>query len=184
MVWLIQMYEIALHSFYDITWRAVTIAEWTMIEVNAAIVCGCLTTLRPLLTRLCPRIMSSQANLSHEPENPPDMIAGYERPLTVGTRPNRLNVASNSDNSSLVSNEMELLNAESESGGHCAKSDTGERKQVKKSQDLESQTVGDSMREVEIKDFRRPPKSHIRTAESHDSLRRYSSTPVSQHRGF
>jgi len=43
----------------DLTWRAVSTANWTMVEVHAAIVCACLTTLKPLLSRVFPRLLPS-----------------------------------------------------------------------------------------------------------------------------
>jgi hypothetical protein len=43
----------------DLTWRAVSTANWTMVEINAAVVCACLTTLKPLLGRVFPRLLAS-----------------------------------------------------------------------------------------------------------------------------
>ena len=42
----------------DTTQDAVIIAIWTMLEVNVAVVCACVTTIKPVLTRFFPRILS------------------------------------------------------------------------------------------------------------------------------
>ncbi|KAH7304554.1 hypothetical protein B0I35DRAFT_330539, partial [Stachybotrys elegans] len=53
---------IRLHSLYvtsvstDPTWDNAGVAIWSCIELNVAIICACLTTLRPLITRLYPRL--------------------------------------------------------------------------------------------------------------------------------
>ncbi|GJC87770.1 hypothetical protein ColLi_10608 [Colletotrichum liriopes] len=67
----------------DVTWSAVRIANLTCLEVHAAIVTACLTTLKPLLTRLFPTF-EWEKNFSNG-----DAEAHYERPLTIGTKPNR-----------------------------------------------------------------------------------------------
>ncbi len=36
----------------------VVIACWTMLEVHLAVICGCLTTIKPLLARIFPRLFS------------------------------------------------------------------------------------------------------------------------------
>ncbi len=42
----------------DTTQDAVIIAIWTMLEVNMAVVCACITTIKPVLTRFFPRMLS------------------------------------------------------------------------------------------------------------------------------
>lgn len=95
----------------DVTWTAVRVANWTCIEVNAAIVTACLTTLKPLLARLFPSLMASatpSSSRSSSSSSSPSSSAGsarkdweenysngdaevyYKRPLTIGTMPNRL----------------------------------------------------------------------------------------------
>ncbi|WYZ38235.1 hypothetical protein EsH8_III_000149 [Colletotrichum jinshuiense] len=94
----------------DVTWTAVRVANWTCIEVNAAIVTACLTTLKPLLARLFPSLMasatpsSSRSSSSSSPSSSAgsarkdweenysngDAEVYYKRPLTIGTMPNRL----------------------------------------------------------------------------------------------
>ncbi|OHW98284.1 integral membrane protein [Colletotrichum incanum] len=87
----------------DVTWSAVRIANLTCLEVHAAIVTACLTTLKPLLVRLFPTFVTSptgngsstsatfaatrddwEKNFSNG-----DAEAHYQRPLTIGTKPNR-----------------------------------------------------------------------------------------------
>ncbi|KAF4779775.1 hypothetical protein HER10_EVM0006529 [Colletotrichum scovillei] len=100
----------------DVTWSAVRIANLTCVEVHAAIVTACLTTLKPLLCRLFPRFMASAtggnttgggimyssysayaaaaADAARREEWEKNFSHGdpemhYQRPLTIGTKSNR-----------------------------------------------------------------------------------------------
>ncbi|KAL2882146.1 hypothetical protein SGCOL_002411 [Colletotrichum sp. CLE4] len=100
----------------DVTWSAVRIANLTCVEVHAAIVTACLTTLKPLLCRLFPRFMASAtgnntagggimyssyssyaaaaADAARRDEWEKNFSHGdpemhYQRPLTIGTKSNR-----------------------------------------------------------------------------------------------
>ncbi|KUJ14828.1 uncharacterized protein LY89DRAFT_649396 [Mollisia scopiformis] len=48
----------------DPTWDNIGIANWSCIELNTAIICPCLTTLKPLLSRCFPRVFSSNSSRS------------------------------------------------------------------------------------------------------------------------
>ncbi|KAH7071774.1 hypothetical protein FB567DRAFT_538784 [Paraphoma chrysanthemicola] len=54
-----------LHSLYlatitkDPTWENIGVANWSNIELNTAILCACLPTLRPLILRLFPSLLPS-----------------------------------------------------------------------------------------------------------------------------
>ena len=54
-----------LHSLYfatitiDPTYENVGVANWSSIELNTAIFCACLPTLRPLIARIFPSLISS-----------------------------------------------------------------------------------------------------------------------------
>ena len=43
----------------DSTWIQPATAYWSAIELNTGIICGCLPTLRPLISRFAPRIFGS-----------------------------------------------------------------------------------------------------------------------------
>jgi len=43
----------------DVTWDAGKTANWNIWEVNIAILCACLTTMKPVVARFFPRVMSS-----------------------------------------------------------------------------------------------------------------------------
>ncbi|KDN69270.1 hypothetical protein CSUB01_09322 [Colletotrichum sublineola] len=98
----------------DVTWSAVGIANLTCIEVHAAIVTACLTTLKPLLTRFFPSLDASPArrrkgssssfseswhsaggggaaNRGDWEKNFSTAAAEahYKRPLTIGTKSSR-----------------------------------------------------------------------------------------------
>ncbi|KAH9207222.1 hypothetical protein DL95DRAFT_468880 [Leptodontidium sp. 2 PMI_412] len=53
----------------DPTWDNVGIANWSNIELNTAIICPCLTTLRPLISRLLPRLRASRSTTVHDQFN-------------------------------------------------------------------------------------------------------------------
>jgi len=42
----------------DVTWDAVSTATWNSWEINMAIVCACLTTMKPVVTRFFPSLLS------------------------------------------------------------------------------------------------------------------------------
>ena len=46
-------------DFSDITYHFTVVAYWGAVEVNLAIICACLTTLKPLLTRFFPKLLGS-----------------------------------------------------------------------------------------------------------------------------
>ncbi|KAK2040637.1 hypothetical protein LZ31DRAFT_38375 [Colletotrichum somersetense] len=101
----------------DVTWSAVRIANLTCIEVHAAIITACLTTLKPLFTRLFPSLDASPARRKGSFSSSPSSAsshhhgggalatatrgdweknfssanpeAHYKRPLTIGTKSSR-----------------------------------------------------------------------------------------------
>jgi hypothetical protein len=46
-------------AFNDFTYHLATLAIWGSVEVNLAIICACLTTLKPLIVRMFPRLLKS-----------------------------------------------------------------------------------------------------------------------------
>ncbi|KAK1997946.1 hypothetical protein LX36DRAFT_577334 [Colletotrichum falcatum] len=95
----------------DVTWSSVRVANLTCIEVHAAIITACLTTLKPLFARLFPSTDASPArrkgsfsSFSTASSYPSaaaargdweknfcsaDPEVHYKRPLTIGTKSNR-----------------------------------------------------------------------------------------------
>jgi len=83
----------------DITYQTVGMANWSMIEISASIVCACLTTLKPLVVRLFPGFSSGPAGGRggggaggghHDPWGAVDeRDEVFDRPLTIGTKPSR-----------------------------------------------------------------------------------------------
>ncbi|KAK1753616.1 hypothetical protein QBC47DRAFT_415394 [Echria macrotheca] len=53
------MISIARMDFSDMTYQFAAFAYWGAVEVNLAIICACLTTLKPLGVRLFPRLLAS-----------------------------------------------------------------------------------------------------------------------------
>lgn len=66
----------------DPTWDTSTVAIWSCVELNIAIICACCMTLRPLLARLFPKLMGSGYQ-RHSNDRIPDP---GQFPLTVGSR--------------------------------------------------------------------------------------------------
>lgn len=64
----------------------VSIACWTMAEVNLAVICACLITIKPLLSRMFPGLLGSSSADAHR------RTRGEEEPReTIGRAPRRLN---------------------------------------------------------------------------------------------
>lgn len=53
------MVTISRLDFTDITYNFAVISYWGAVEVNLAIICACLTTLKPLLVRLFPKLLGT-----------------------------------------------------------------------------------------------------------------------------
>ncbi|KAK3935172.1 Phosphoglucosamine mutase [Diplogelasinospora grovesii] len=73
----------------DFTWDLVSIANWSSAEINIAIVCACLTTLKPLLAKLFGPMMTR-----FFPDRPHPQGNGLDssRPMTIGSMPlNKVN---------------------------------------------------------------------------------------------
>jgi hypothetical protein len=47
-------------DFSDFTYSLATLNIWGAVEVNLAIICACLTTLKPLVARVFPRLLQSR----------------------------------------------------------------------------------------------------------------------------
>jgi hypothetical protein len=67
----------------DTTWQLVTIANWSTAEVNIAIICGCMPTLKPLLSKLFRPLMDRILPYHHQSLEDPDST----RPRTIGSMP-------------------------------------------------------------------------------------------------
>ncbi len=54
---IIRIVSISRLDFSDISYQFTTVAYWGAVEVNLAIICACLTTLKPLLVRFFPKLL-------------------------------------------------------------------------------------------------------------------------------
>ena len=72
----------------DFSYGNTTLTYWTCIEVNTALVCACVMTLKPLIGRYLPSLVRSRRSVSGAPSDAvgPD---GRTRPATIGSRPLR-----------------------------------------------------------------------------------------------
>ncbi|KAK3942513.1 hypothetical protein QBC46DRAFT_72177 [Diplogelasinospora grovesii] len=82
------------YTHFDFTYDNVAISYLTVIEVNAAIACACMMTLKPLISKIFPRLFWGT---SSRPDSPPKDVeaaaaaaaAAGGRPLTIGSKPSR-----------------------------------------------------------------------------------------------
>lgn len=72
----------------DSTWDNTGIAKWSCIELNAAIVCGCATTLKPLIQRCFPRIFPGSSG-SHGYIYQGNNVDGHPQTTGSGTSKDR-----------------------------------------------------------------------------------------------
>ncbi|KAH6843371.1 hypothetical protein B0I37DRAFT_314683 [Chaetomium sp. MPI-CAGE-AT-0009] len=67
----------------DATWQLVTIANWSTAEVNTGIICGCMPTLKPVLTKVFRPLMAHILPYHHQSLEDPDSAP----PRTIGSMP-------------------------------------------------------------------------------------------------
>jgi hypothetical protein len=67
----------------DFTWELIPMANWSSAELNVAIVCGCMPTLRPVLSKVFGPLMD---RLFPEPHHSL-ADASEEQPRTIGSMP-------------------------------------------------------------------------------------------------
>ena len=72
-VWLKQLY-----LSKDPTWDFVTMAHWSAVEVNIAIVCACLMTAKPLIANFFPRFLQPNGGYQQHDDD-------VDHPRTIGT---------------------------------------------------------------------------------------------------
>lgn len=72
----------------DFTYVAAELSYLTVVEVNGAIVCACVMTLKPLLSRFCPRFLSSGGSGTLA-RSGPSARGGHGGPPTIGSIPSR-----------------------------------------------------------------------------------------------
>ena len=70
----------------DQTWEMTVIANWSTVEVNIAIVCGCMPTLKPLLSKVFGPVVDRVLPKGHHElgDHPSE-----GRPRTIGSMPMR-----------------------------------------------------------------------------------------------
>jgi hypothetical protein len=81
------MYMLSLYNSEDTTWDNVPIAIWTCVEVNVAIVCACLMTIKPLIVKLLPKIFLERNVRGFERQGSGERSP---RQLTIGSKPVQL----------------------------------------------------------------------------------------------
>ncbi|GAB1316029.1 hypothetical protein MFIFM68171_06239 [Madurella fahalii] len=69
----------------DVTWDYTAIANWSSAEMNMAIVCGCMPTLKPILTKVFGPLMDRFFPPQHQSLE--DSGSASARPRTVGSMP-------------------------------------------------------------------------------------------------
>ncbi|KAK3896661.1 hypothetical protein C8A05DRAFT_20412 [Staphylotrichum tortipilum] len=59
---IIRMVSISRLDFTDVPYQFSVVAYWGAVEVNLAIICACLTTLKPLVARFFPKLLDSMSS--------------------------------------------------------------------------------------------------------------------------
>jgi len=67
----------------DFTYNGTTLTYWTIIEVNTAVVVGCIMTLKPLVSKVFPGLLASRSASSET------SMVSSDPPLTIGSKPSR-----------------------------------------------------------------------------------------------
>ncbi|KAJ4388916.1 hypothetical protein N0V93_006378 [Gnomoniopsis smithogilvyi] len=78
----------------DWTYYSITIDFWTLVEANTGIVCACVMTMKPLLSRL---ILGANATRNKSDSNPDQLGPSIDlfHPPTIGSKPSRRNTPLN-----------------------------------------------------------------------------------------
>lgn len=66
---------------YDPPWDGVVMAYWFTIEINIPIVIACIPTIKPLVARVCPRLL--------DPAPPSELGDDCPNPPTISSAPTR-----------------------------------------------------------------------------------------------
>ncbi len=75
----------------DFTYSSVPVLYWTLVETNAAIVCACLMTLRPLLCRWLPKVFAPYPNSDQS-----DLVVDQSEAADLRSTPSRQPLGSKS----------------------------------------------------------------------------------------
>ncbi|KAK0732010.1 hypothetical protein B0H67DRAFT_566439 [Lasiosphaeris hirsuta] len=81
---LLKLYQNDKNPDPDFTWAAVELSYLTAVEVNGAIVCACIMTLKPLVTKLFPGLLGSRGS-----QNPAGSDNSHRGPPTIGSKPSK-----------------------------------------------------------------------------------------------
>ncbi|KAK0734529.1 hypothetical protein B0T26DRAFT_670816 [Lasiosphaeria miniovina] len=140
----------------DSTYTSAKLIFWTSVEVNASICCACMMTLKPLIQRWFPSLLSSRYARDRSlpwitPLTNRNSRQSFSRPITR-------HVSHPSGTSGCGSKGSVLPQLEEFEGGHCLG--------VLKPEDLEAQRTGSistvACDEEAAGALRAPPKAHLR----------------------
>ncbi|KAK1756612.1 hypothetical protein QBC47DRAFT_380256 [Echria macrotheca] len=74
----------------DVTWQWTTSAYWTTVEINFAIVCACVMTLKPLIVKFFPVLEAEERLSSSDRDHRSwELSADWHKPPTIGSRSTR-----------------------------------------------------------------------------------------------
>ena len=91
-VWLKQLYD-----SQDPTWDFATIAHWNSVEINIAIVCACLMTLKPFIAKIFPNLFLSVGDYQrHNGEIHPRTIGAASFKTKALSKPKNAHLADGS----------------------------------------------------------------------------------------
>ncbi|KUI52694.1 hypothetical protein VP1G_00015 [Cytospora mali] len=150
---IIRFIELAANLYNeDFTYTSVAVDYWSLIEVNTAIVCSCIMTLKPLLNRVIASSNGQDINAGAQPA----AAQGLMHPPTIGSEPSKRFVARKQSWLTVQMARMDKsLQTVNEAG------DTGD--------------------EVNLRTLGPPPPLHLTAARDRRSHNSSVITPIEQH---
>jgi len=111
---------IRLHLLYqfetstDLTWDGTGAATWSTVEINVGIICGSISTLRPLLSRFFPNLFGSR-DIEGTGTDPNNYVSSN---YSANAKPGRFSILDNTlNNAGLRSENTELSSIRSREQG-------------------------------------------------------------------
>ena len=140
----------------DTTWYLVVIANWSTAEINAFVVCACMPTLRPVLTK----VFGPLADRVFPPQHSPDTTGGH--PRTVGSLPmDKLRFGRRAKGQGTTISDLDT-SCETGADGTDAEASGSVHRRKDMDSDVELVAGGDDGVVKPCPEMQGPPKAHTR----------------------
>jgi hypothetical protein len=133
----------------DQTWEMTVIANWSTVEMNTAIVCGCMPTLRPIFSNMFGPVADRVFPKQHQGLD--ESIEG--RPRTIGSMPMKaIRFERSTKTSGQTVVEEPAVHWTDNGTASLTEVETNQSGQARKKSDLESGLWSEEVQEVGAKD--------------------------------